>query len=337
MTDPSSPMLSIVIPTLNRKDLLGEALDSLNRLSQAPGEIEVIVVDDGSTDGTLKILSGRRDRFFLRVIQHEHPQGPAAARNRGAREARGEILGFIDSDVVVGPGWWLAVRPHFADPAVAGVEGATLATPAYYPPTPFSHWVSNPQGGKFLTCNICYRKKIFWEAGGFDPRFFPYAHREDTDLAFSILERGHEIVFEPWAVVEHPLKESTPWMHIERTHFGVHEALLRRKHPRLYYRRLKWIDGWAFPIFFYGAFLGIPLLLSGGLAGSGRAAVLGAGLFGFGWLGWLYAACRKRKTRWVQLLQLLPQYALIPWLQLYQVLRGEWKYRREKSAEPGRR
>ena len=86
-------LFSVVIPTYNRAALLGRTLDSLWR--QSCTDFEVIVVDDGSTDGTLDYLTTLGGR--VQVVTQPN-QGPGAARNLGAENARGEYLAFLDSD-----------------------------------------------------------------------------------------------------------------------------------------------------------------------------------------------------------------------------------------------
>jgi glycosyltransferase involved in cell wall biosynthesis len=335
------PVLSVVVPTFNRCGSLGRLLDSLARLKTAPGTLEVIVADDGSTDATRAQLAKRRDPFVLRVLRAETSSGPSAARNRGAAAARGAVLGFLDSDVTVHPDWWLAAAPHFKNPKVAAVEGAT-EPPADAPqPTPFTHFVANRRGGSFQTCNFLCRAAVFKRIGGFDGRFCwrdargkLWHIREDTDLAFSILEAGFKIVFEPRALGWHPLVPASPWVYWRETRFGLREALLRRKHPRLYAQRLGWVDGRAFPVFYWGLYLGLPGLVLGGWRGPAWAAGGAAGVLLLGWAGSIYAVCRKRKVSPADLFRLAPQFFLIPWLRLAWVLRGEWMFRKVKPQAP---
>jgi glycosyltransferase involved in cell wall biosynthesis len=97
----TTPLLSVVIPTWNRAQLVCEAVDSA--LSQRPGEVEVIVVDDASTDDTAGVLA-RRFGFRVHLLRLPERRGPGAARNVGALMASGEFLSFLDSDDVWLPG-----------------------------------------------------------------------------------------------------------------------------------------------------------------------------------------------------------------------------------------
>ncbi len=97
----TNPILSVVIPTRNRAYLVGEAIESA--LNQRPGQVEVIIVDDGSTDDTAKVVT---ERFGSRVRLLRTPErrGAGAARNAGLRVARGELVAFLDDDDLWLPG-----------------------------------------------------------------------------------------------------------------------------------------------------------------------------------------------------------------------------------------
>lgn len=329
-----TPVLSIIVPTCNRRILLAKLLDSLAQLQGPAQELEVIVVDDGSTDGTRAALAQRRDPFELRVVANDQPQGPSAARNRGVREARGALLGFLDSDVTVNPGWRLAAQKHFQNPKITAVEGATLPPEGSPRPTPFTHYVANRRGGSYQTCNFLCRTRAFREAGGFDERFCwrdargkLWHIREDTDLAFSLLEAGGEIVFEPGALAWHPLVPASPWVYWRETRFGLREALLRRKHPRLYAQKLNWFDGRSFPVFYWGVYAACVFLPASLFGGWWPGAVLGLLGWGAGAAGSVYLVCRKRQWSLRDAAILFPQFLVIPWLRFYWVLRGEWLFR----------
>ena len=94
------PLVSVIVPTRNRRVLLSQTLRSV--LWQRAVELEVIVVDEASTDGTIEMLAALTDRR-VRVIQNDVPTGVAAARNRGAEHAGGEWLAFVDDDDLWAP------------------------------------------------------------------------------------------------------------------------------------------------------------------------------------------------------------------------------------------
>jgi glycosyltransferase involved in cell wall biosynthesis len=91
----NNPLISVIIPAWNREQYLGAALDSV--FAQGRDDLEILVVDDGSTDGTVAVAQSRPG---VRVVSQQR-EGPGAARNRGIAETRGELIAFLDSD-----DWW---------------------------------------------------------------------------------------------------------------------------------------------------------------------------------------------------------------------------------------
>src|SRR5262249_31588358 len=109
---------SVIIPTYNRAGRISHCLEAM-RTQESGCEFEIIVVDDGSTDETLRVLQ----RFSeVRIISQSNA-GPAAARNRGVREASGEIVLFTDDDCEPFPNWLTEMLRPFADPMIVGAKG----------------------------------------------------------------------------------------------------------------------------------------------------------------------------------------------------------------------
>ncbi len=129
MTEP--PFVSVIIPTYNRRDSLLRALDSLARQTYPADRFEVIVVDDGGSDGT-EAVAQRIYPFALRYVRQEN-QGDAIARNRGAQVAQGDILQFLDDDIVTEPDFVAAiVRQHMYNDKLI-VIGQLLTIPSTSP------------------------------------------------------------------------------------------------------------------------------------------------------------------------------------------------------------
>ncbi len=216
--------VSVVIPAFNAAQTIGATLDAIAGQSLMPQE--VFVVDDGSSDNTRGVVEARHGQLPGRLIYLSQPhRGTGAARNLGWQSATGSIIAFTDADTVPTANWLSeAVRP-FAHPDVAGVEGRVLAL-GTSAPTLYTHKVQNVSGGRFLTANVLYRREVLEAVGGFRLK-----HREDSDLAFSVLDRGLQIVFAPEAVVYHPPRPESLRFYFRIAERRRYEGALFRDHP----------------------------------------------------------------------------------------------------------
>jgi GT2 family glycosyltransferase len=195
-----APAVAVVVATRDRAARLAELLESLRGQTLARERFEVIVVDDGSRDGTAALLASADD---VRVVTRAVGAGPAAARNEGWRVARASLVAFTDDDCVATPGWLEAlVGACLARPG-AIVQGRTAPREDERDRLgPFSRslWVDG--GPYYQTCNIAYPRELLERLGGFDADAFPFVG-EDTDLAWRAIESGASVAYEPSAVVHH--------------------------------------------------------------------------------------------------------------------------------------
>ena len=316
--------VSIIVPTYNQKDLLTECIRALKGQDFPAEKYENIIIDDGSTDGTEELLKGMAQKVNLRYFSQEN-SGPASARNFGISKAEGTIIAFTDTDCVPGKDWLKSALPYFDDKKVAGVEGKTIVKNPEGN-TPFSHYAENRNGNGYLTCNIFYRKGVLEEAGGFDDRF-KQAIREDSDLAFTIIEKGMSIKFAPEAVVEHTVTKTDYSRHFKKAREGLYDALLFKKHPRLYRKKLKWYDGWAFPVYYYGYYLAPVLIFVSLLVSSNLLLPAAALSFIFSHFITITLACRKKRTNVKYLSILFFQFLIIPFIRFYWVMKGNIRFR----------
>ncbi|MBE7561352.1 glycosyltransferase family 2 protein, partial [bacterium] len=120
----TTPAVSVVIPVYNDAERLAACLAALAAQEGVAGGFEVVVVDDGSSDGPEAVVA---EYAFARLVRQEKA-GPAAARNRGAAEARAPLLAFIDSDCIPRPDWLAQLIRPFDDPTVSGVQGVYTTT-----------------------------------------------------------------------------------------------------------------------------------------------------------------------------------------------------------------
>ncbi len=205
----SSPLVSVVIPTFNRAGVVARAIDSV--LGQTYCPVEVVVVDDGSTDDTAKVLRAYGDAI-VPVVQDN--AGPSAARNRGVRESRGELIAFLDSDDL-----WLAAKLERqvellagAGPDVpcclcdslirmpSGEQRSSFEIAWLRPDEPEGLWL-NPAAvlaTRFVLFSqaVLVRRRFLLDCGGFDEQLWLM---EDHDLALRLALRG------PWAFIREPL------------------------------------------------------------------------------------------------------------------------------------
>ena len=208
--------LTVVIPTRDRRAVL---LEALRRLAGQHGDaaFEVVVVDDGSTDGTPDELERRAADwpFELRVIRRPGG-GPATARNRAMEVARAPVCLFMNDDSWARPDLIERHRAfHAAQPAPEDALLGHMTLPADPPPTPFMRWlatalfdyegIADPRdagGARFFTANVSAKAELLARAGGFDEGFSTAAH-EDIDLGLRLDSLGMRLAYDPQAVVEH--------------------------------------------------------------------------------------------------------------------------------------
>jgi len=210
--------LSVIIPTYNREKLLAKALEGY--LAQSTPELvfELLVVDDGSTDGTATMVREFRERspFPIRYLRQPN-QGPAAARNLGIREAASSIVLFTDSDIV--PERELVAQHlewHRANPQTSAAVLGYVTWPEEIKATPFMRWYGENAlfgyrgiRGKreidfrfFYTCNLSLKTDFLRTCGQFDEEFKSAAW-EDIELGFRLEKTGLRLLYNPQAIAFH--------------------------------------------------------------------------------------------------------------------------------------
>jgi GT2 family glycosyltransferase len=190
------PRVSVVVPVFNDPGNLAECLSAL--AAGRDGDTEIVVVDDASTDDTPRVAEG----FGVRLVRLDTNRGPGGARNAGARVARGDVLFFVDADVVVAPDALDRVRAAFAaDSALAAVFGSYDERPraaglvSQYRNL-LHHWVhqqASPEASTFWAGCGAVRRPVFEAMGGFDERRFPTSSIEDIELGYRLRRAGYRI------------------------------------------------------------------------------------------------------------------------------------------------
>ncbi|HET6271944.1 MAG TPA: glycosyltransferase family A protein [Bacteroidota bacterium] len=225
--------ISVVIPTHNRKQLLLQCLGSLERQSLEMDRFEVIVVDDGSTDGTTEELNRRSHAFAFNCLRIEN-SGPSQARNAGAAVVRGKYIAFTEDDVIVDEDWLKNGLMLLESKSLAMLEGRTV----YAHNRKDVRRFERTQRPSFIPCNLFVRKGVFDRLGGYDPAFYDAKtrlyFREDADFGFRVLAAGLRTAIGMDVLVEHPpqfTSLSSCFRHVRRY---VFDPLLYRKHPLLF-------------------------------------------------------------------------------------------------------
>lgn len=232
------PKVSVIIPVRDQHEELMECVKSLILLDYPKDKIEIIVVDDGSKRPVLQVPSPPDTR----IIRHTQSRGPAAARNTGAVNARGEILAFIDADCVAGKDWLRELVP-FLQVARIGAVGGFVA--GYYRKSFLDRYeeVCSPlnTGRRLIietemestfyvpTANLLIRRDVFMSTGGFNAEL---RIGEDVDLCWSMRNLGHTLLYVPFANIAHKHRNRLRDMLSRRARYGTSEPYLYSIHDQ---------------------------------------------------------------------------------------------------------
>jgi glycosyltransferase involved in cell wall biosynthesis len=204
---------SVIVPVHNGSQVLGRCIEAVNRSAYL--NFEVIVVDDCSTDTTPQIV----ERYGIRCIRTPRSMGPGGARNLGAKHARGEILAFIDADVVLPPeGLCLMEEAFSRDPKLAAVFGSYDDEPAcetfisQYKNLMhhYVHQSSSELATTFWAGCGAVRKSVFEEVGGFDDAKYTAPSIEDIALGLELTRRGYTIRLDKRLTAKHLKRWTVP-------------------------------------------------------------------------------------------------------------------------------
>lgn len=203
--------LSVIIPTYNSRERLAVTLQALFAQDTAAARYEIIILDDGSTDGSADLVRGLTAPVPLIYERHGN-QGRSAARNAGARLARAPALLFLDADVRPAPGFLAGHARHHRARRRTGVQGRTLQDPAslttvFMRATNLLPDLTIRRREKLspmhvITRNFSISAEAFWEVGAFDETFTGYGW-EDIELALRLRQAGVPLVYEPEALAYH--------------------------------------------------------------------------------------------------------------------------------------
>ncbi len=195
--------VDVVIPTFRRPEALSKCLLSLEKQTVMPDSIEV--VDDSDTD-----------------------YGPGTSRNIGWKRGSASVVAFLDDDCIASPNWIETIKRIFENKNVGGIEGAMTTEDHdgniidYNPPNRFK-W------DRFKTANLIIRREALEKVNGFDERY--HLHREDTDLAWKVIDAGYKIIWAPNCIMHHPEPLGSMGIYAP---YPLSEQLLFHRNPSKY-------------------------------------------------------------------------------------------------------
>lgn len=273
-------MISVVVCTHNRADVLERMLTSffaqedLDRLSY-----ELIVVDNHSTDHTVDVVEKFTGKKGLEYV-FETKQGHTFARNRGVEEARGDIVAFLDDDVLLDPGWLRAMTAAFdeTDAAVVGGRAYLIfeANPPKWMGPEFRKALSEVElgderkdagnGQRLYGLNIAFRKKALQDVGGFDEALGRRGQQvqggDEQELVSRIVREGGRTLYEPEALVGHLVgAERLHWDYFLRLARASDGTRMRLDYPAPLPERLRRFAETTAKLGYYGGQLPVRLLL----------------------------------------------------------------------------
>lgn len=202
LATPRRPLITVQLCTYNRRALLGRVLDALFHQDMDPDDYEIVLVDDGSDDGTYEDILSRLSPPCAFHLVRQRNAGLASGRNAGIERARGEIILFMDDDVLATPGLLAAhLRFHRGHPATI-CRGVAINVASFDDLPPPVYGLSNYSGAYFWTTNVSAPLDLIAKAGRFDERFREYGW-EDLELGFRLRRLGVRSLLVRDAVVYH--------------------------------------------------------------------------------------------------------------------------------------
>jgi glucosyl-dolichyl phosphate glucuronosyltransferase len=271
----SGPKVSVILPTRNRAHLLSRTLESLAVQSPGAPQFQVIVVDNGSSDGTRVVADVFRSRLRDVVYLYVAEPGLHAARHAGMRQAASEILLFGDDDIRAAPTWVEAVWRAFTDPTVGLVGGKCIPEFETQIPNWFDMLWAPVAGGRAMGsyslldlgdvardipywlvygCNYAVRRDLVTECGGFHPDALPpellYRRGDgETGLSMQIARSGHRVRYEPSATVHHFVaaeRLTVGYLRQRALAQGISDSYATIRYGRPVWRNdLTWMKLWA--------------------------------------------------------------------------------------------
>jgi cellulose synthase/poly-beta-1,6-N-acetylglucosamine synthase-like glycosyltransferase len=251
----SNPKVTIAVPAYQAQDTIEKCLESLLVQDYPPDDMEIVIVDNRSTDNTASLVK----KYPVKYV-HEETRGVCFARNRALRESRGDFIAYTDSDCFAEKDWISQLARAFDDEKIGGVGG-------HVEPYPSNNLIEQYIAKKeiltqesmfrkkefsppfFITANVMYRTRILREIGGFD-NFFTTAG-EDADLSWRVAGAGYKLKLQPNAIVYHKHRSNLRKLCRMMFIYGVGTTALFKKY-RAGFGKAYWIHTRAYKNVWWG-------------------------------------------------------------------------------------
>lgn len=264
ITPSFSSMISVVVCSYNGAARIGACLDALLTLKDE--NYEVIIIDDGSTDGTAEVALSYQERFALKgrdfLVTSQENKGLSAARNWGAEIADGDIIAYTDDDARPDEDWLKWTRIGFQAGDQIGMVGGYGLPPerddaearevSRLPGQACPVLLDNKKAEHLPGCNMAVRKSVWEEISGFRARY--RVAGDDVDFCWRVMEAGYEVHFHPCSIVWHESRATYGAYLKQQWGYGKAEALLYTDHAEKFGKNgIQWNGG---------VYEGVPRLLS---------------------------------------------------------------------------
>lgn len=270
---PFLPTVSVVVPIYNGETDLPELLTCLQAQTYPTDRLEYLLVDNASSDSTTNLLSTAVAEGIIKVLQENQIQSSYAARNRGIRAAKGEIIAFTDADCRPQPNWLSTLIQPFTDNSIGIVAGEILAFQGKtllekhadrQQVLSQQHTLNHQFCAYGQTANLAIRRQIFEQVGLFRPYLTTGG---DADICWRIQQQSNwRLEFAPQAIVQHRHRATLREYQKQWRRYGCSNRYLHQLHgvelmpelsPQEYWRRLgRWLVK-ELPISSWNAIAGI--------------------------------------------------------------------------------
>jgi glycosyltransferase involved in cell wall biosynthesis len=316
-------LISVVIPTYKRTELLNRCIKALLVQRFDKSQFEIIVVSDGPDAETQNIINNWAGYEYPMISFLPLPQkkGPAAARNHGWKNALGQIIAFTDDDCIPDSHWLSEIAKHCHPEEDVAITGKVVV-PLSADPTDYELNTSHLQTADFITANCACTKKALEKSGGFDERF-SMAWREDSDLHFKLMSNDIPIKKVKAAIITHPVR-STKWgISIKEQKKTMYDALLYKKYPHLYRKKIQRNP----PILYYAIILAFSIMLGGLIAKNESITTVGLVI----WISlttyFIFKRLRNTRLSFNHIAEMVVTSIVIPFLSIFWQWYGAAKYK----------